>query len=167
MKKRKGHVSAEQLAKNWGISLQIANQTIDATTQRAVRDFSNVTGEKRLKPFTSQLNYKRRDCKMYTDTMFSKVKSLDGNTCAQVYVTGEHAIAVYPLKSKKDAWTTLKEVFTYLGAPAMMISDNAKELTLGEFKKFCDKTQVPIRTIEPYIHNQNMAEAKLDWAFEM
>ena len=38
LKKRKGFVDAKQLAKNWSISKELAQRTIEATTQRAIRD---------------------------------------------------------------------------------------------------------------------------------
>ena len=50
MKKRKGFVDAQQLASNWKIGIEAARRTVEATTQMAVRDFSNTSGTRRLKP---------------------------------------------------------------------------------------------------------------------
>jgi ribosomal protein S25 len=44
--KTKGFVSVEQLAKNWKIGLEVAKKTVDATTQLAVRDFTDSEGGK-------------------------------------------------------------------------------------------------------------------------
>ena len=46
---------------------------------------------------------------VYSDTMFSDVKSIRGNTCAQVYVTDQLYSRVYPMKSKADAFVTLND----------------------------------------------------------
>jgi hypothetical protein len=44
IKKRKGFVDAAKLAANWKIGLELARLTVNATTQRAVRDFTHSTG---------------------------------------------------------------------------------------------------------------------------
>ena len=44
VKKRKGFVSAEKLAKNWKIGLELARLTVAGSTQRAVRDFTHTSG---------------------------------------------------------------------------------------------------------------------------
>jgi len=85
--RRKGFVSPEQLSKQWHIGLESARRTVEKTTQRAVRDFIHTTGGRRLKPYAFSLRYPRKDVPMFTDTVFGKVKSLSGNTCAQVYGT--------------------------------------------------------------------------------
>ena len=55
VKKRKGFVNAEKLARNWKIGLELARQTVSRTTQRAVRDFTHATGGRRLKPYAWML----------------------------------------------------------------------------------------------------------------
>lgn len=49
-KKRKGFVTAEKLSENWSISIETARRTVEATTQMAVRDFTDTSGGRRLKP---------------------------------------------------------------------------------------------------------------------
>lgn len=95
--KRKGTVTPTELAKRWFIGVESARRTIERTTQRAVRDFAFTSGTRRLKHTAYQLKYKHLRASAYTDTMFSKVKSLRQNTCAQVYVTSFHWSAVYPI----------------------------------------------------------------------
>ena len=100
-KKRPGFVDAQQLAKNWCIGTEAAKRTLEATTQLAVRDFTNTSGGRRLKPYHWVLNQRRLDCEVYTDTLFGKCKSLRGNTCAQVFATPFHYVRVFPMESKK------------------------------------------------------------------
>ncbi len=159
--KRKGFVQAEQLAKNWHISLELAKATVDATTQLAVRDFTNVTGTKRLKPHAYMLRYPRLETKMYSDTLFARKKSLRGNTCGQLFCTEDHAVRFYPMGSKKQAHYSLDVVFKEWGIPQVMITDNAKELTEGKWRHKCKKVQCTMASTEPYTPNQNMAEAEI------
>jgi hypothetical protein len=90
---------------------------LDSTTQEAVRDFKHTRGGRRLKPNAWMLRYPRRDSKVYTDTWFARVKSLRGNTCAQVYSTDFHFVKAVPMESKKDAYYSLEEFFRLCGIP--------------------------------------------------
>jgi hypothetical protein len=73
---RKGTVTARQLSDRWHIGLNAAQRTIERTTQLGVRDFSLTKGFRRLKHTAHQLMYKQIRAASYTDTMFTKVKSL-------------------------------------------------------------------------------------------
>jgi hypothetical protein len=44
---------------------------------------------------------------MFTDTIFLKVKSKCGNTCAQVFLTAKGWTCVYPMKKKPKAHEAL------------------------------------------------------------
>ena len=160
--KRKGFVTPEKLAKTWHIGLEIAKRTVHATTQLAVRDFTNNTGSRRLKPYSWVLKQKRISCDVFTDTMFGKVKSLEGNTCAQIYATKFGFVDVRPIKSKKEAHYTLDSFFQQVGIPVAIIPDNAKELTEGEFRKKCQRAQTRLRPVEAYTPNANLAEGTIN-----
>jgi len=56
-KVRKGTVSPETLAKRWNVGIETARKTIEKTAQLAVRDFTNVSGSRRLKPIHHQLKH--------------------------------------------------------------------------------------------------------------
>ena len=157
-RKRKGFVSASKLADNWLIGLKAAKLTVDNTTQRAVRDFSTTTGSRRLKPYANMLRYKRLETEMYTDTLIARCKSLDGNTCAQIYCTPFMFSYVRPMRAKSEAHLSLDDLFRKYGVPHTMIPDNAKELTKAEFKRKCDKAQCWLKPVESYTPNANLAE---------
>ena len=159
--KRKGFISPEKLAKHWMIPLPLAKRTVRATTQLAVRDLSNVTGTKRLKPHAWMLHYRRSKCKAYTDTLHAGCLSMRGNKYAQVFTTEAHTVSVYPLKSKKDAHQSLPQFFSEFGVPRIMVTDNAGELTEGEFLRQCRKVVCPIKPIEPHTPNQNAVEGEI------
>ena len=90
--------------------------------------------------------------------IFGKVKSVRGNKCCQIYCTPSHYIKAVPMPSKKNAHESLDVFFKRVGIPAVMIPDNAKELTQGEFKRKCQRAQCPIHPIEAYTPNANIAE---------
>ena len=102
VRKRPGFVDAHKLAKNWKISADVAKETLEATTQLAVRDFTHTTGGRRLKPYHWVLKLKRLDTDVYTDTMFSSCKSLRGNTCAQIFATDFHFVRAFPMAGKQE-----------------------------------------------------------------
>ena len=156
VKKRKGFVDAAKLAANWKIGLELARQTVNRTTQCAVRDFSHTTGGRRIKPYAWMLKWPRLQSTFYTDTLFGKITSLRGNKCAQIYATSFGFVAAHPIPSKGDAHLTLDEIFRTVGIPSSMIPDNAKELTEGDFKKKCQRAQCPILPVEPYTPNATM-----------
>ena len=158
VKKKKGFVDTDKLAKNWKIGKDAARRTLEVTTQRAVRDFTHTTGGRRLKPYSWMLKFPRIQTDVYTDTLFGKIKSLRGNKCCQIYCTPFHYVKAIPMKAKEDAHSTLNTFFKDVGIPAAMIPDNAKELTLGRFRKTCQRFQCPLHPIEAYTPNANIAE---------
>jgi hypothetical protein len=83
---RKGTVSPDNLTRKWYIGVETARRTLERTTQLGDRDFLNIKGTRRLKHTVFQLMFRHLKTDVYTDTMFSKVKSLRQNACAQVFV---------------------------------------------------------------------------------
>jgi hypothetical protein len=97
----------EVLARRWGISLDLAHQMVRMTTLRGVCPFVNPTDQRvsTHHPHLAFLMMKNK--RMYADTMFAKVKSIQQNTCAQVYTDGQGYSLFYPMQTKKDATVTL------------------------------------------------------------
>jgi Reverse transcriptase (RNA-dependent DNA polymerase) len=112
-----------------------------------------------MKHTAHQLLYRHIRTSIYTDTMFSKVKSLQQNHCAQVYITPFHYTKVYPMRSKAEAHLTLDKLHQDVGVFHTIIPDNAKELTEGELKRKAIHAGSKIRPIEAHRHNQNLAES--------
>ena len=151
-------IQPDQLARRWRCSLETAKRTIERTTQRAVRDYTNIIGGIRLRPTHYQLKYPRLRCEVYTDTYFGPCKSLEGNTCCQVYAAKVQWGRAFPMRSKDDAHFTQDKLFRLIGFPLAIIPDNAKELTQGKFLRNAQKAQVPVLPLEPYMHNLSFAE---------
>jgi hypothetical protein len=76
------------------------------------------------------LHYRRLDTTFYSNTMFSKIKSLKGNTCAQVFVA-ENFVQVHPMPTKADAGRALQVLAEDIGVLNHLVVDGAKEQTGG------------------------------------
>jgi len=64
---------------------------------------------------------------LYTDIMFSKTKSLKSFTCCQIYTDGQGFIWAAPMRSKKEAGLTLRQLIQDVGIPRKMAYDGVKE----------------------------------------
>jgi len=137
-------VKPDKLSQIWQTGLNIAAETLKKTTQHAVRDWSSVTGARRVRPTQFQLEYPRIRCDVYADVKYGPCKSIDGNTCLAVYATDFCWSRAYPLKTESDVSHTLKKLFRHIGFPKAIRPDDAQSLTQGEFKRVANKAQVPI-----------------------
>jgi hypothetical protein len=102
---------------------------LKVTTQRGVRQALHPL-HRRYRVDHLNLNRKRINDTFYTDTMFSKTKSLNGNQCAQVYTNGRFT-KVYLMESKSSACIAnlLQDFADDVGIPDTLICDLATEQT--------------------------------------
>jgi hypothetical protein len=100
-KDRHSQVNAETVAKRFRCGIETAQKTLKATTQRGVRQAIHPL-HRRYRVDHLDLNRKRLNDTFYMDTLFSKVKSLAGFTCAQLITNGTFT-RVYPMESKSGA----------------------------------------------------------------
>ena len=158
--KRKGFVNAEKLAINRKIGLDVAKKTIDATTQLAVRDFTESEGGKRIRPSAWVLNFRRLDCDVYCDTVYGDCRSLRGNKYCHIFATPFHFVRAFSMKSRNECHHALDQWLQQIGVPRVIIPDGAGEFTGPEslFVKKSRKVQCPIHPIEAYSPNQSIAE---------
>ena len=98
----KGGVDAATLAKNWGIGIDAAKRTRLVTTQRGIRRVIHPSLSKRFKTNDRQLRYQRLPVNMFTDTMFSKTLSRQGNKAAQIFGTTDGFARAFPLKLENN-----------------------------------------------------------------
>jgi hypothetical protein len=154
-------LTKEILARRWNIGLKLADLTLKATSQRGLRSFTNPT-DRRLPSSQPHLSYSVIKKKMYSDTMFSKLKSLRQNTAAQVWSDGQGFSLFYPIKSKSMAWTTVSHMVDDInGIPTVVITDNAMEQTGGNWKKEMQHYRIVQKWTEPYTQWQNKAESEI------
>jgi hypothetical protein len=124
---RHSHVSVEEVARKFKCRLDIARQTLKTTTQYGVRHAIDPL-HRRYRVDTHNFNRRRLNDVFYSDTLFSKVKSLNGNVCAQVYTNGRYT-RVFPMMSKSGECIaqTLREFVDDVGIPNTLICDLASE----------------------------------------
>ena len=80
---KNSQVTEDILAERFRISLKTARAILAATLQNGTR--SAILSLSRKYKADRQYNLKRLDGKFSTDTFYSKVRSLIGNTCSQLY----------------------------------------------------------------------------------
>ena len=99
--KPKDKLTPEYLAQIWKCGLETARMTIEAST---CTHYRNVTKGlvKRFKPARDFMRYRQIRLpagEFFTDTMMSKIRSVRGYTCAQIYGNKFGFIKAYPMDS--------------------------------------------------------------------
>ena len=100
--------SADTIAKTFQVSLQTAQDTINATTQHGARSAIHPIVRRYQTDIARGINARQLPGRWYTDTFFSKYKSIRGHTCAQLF-TNRKLTAVYPLTTKAHAEVALRD----------------------------------------------------------
>ena len=99
--KRKCVIGPHTLAKHWGIGLDAARRTVEATTQKGVRTILHPTLSRRFRTNDRQLQYRRLSHDMFTDTLEACTRSwFRRNKYAQVFSTKFGWVRVYPMQRK-------------------------------------------------------------------
>jgi hypothetical protein len=124
---RHSHITPEEVARNFKCGLDTVKQTLKTTTQHGVRHAIHPL-HRRYRVDHLDLNHRHLHDTFYTDTIFSKVKSLNGNVCAQVFTNGRYT-RVFPMtsKSSENIARALREFIDDVGVPNTLICDLATE----------------------------------------
>ena len=103
-------------------------------------------------------NRQRINGDWFTDTLFSKVTSIQGNTCAQIFTNGNFT-TVHPLNSKAKVTQALTEITDNVGIPDTLLSDGVAEVTgqHTDFMKEVNRLTIRLRRSEAGRSNQNYA----------
>ncbi len=154
---RHSSVTFENLSRKWNIGLETAKRTLQVTTQQGVRTAVHPL-HRRYRVDHLHLNRRRLNGDWFTDTLFSKVVSLQGNTCAQVFTNGSFT-TVHPLSSKAKVAQALTEFADDVGIPDTLLSDGATEVTgkHTDFMKEVNRLKIRLRRSEAGRSNQNYA----------
>ena len=96
----------------------------------ALRSARNVPASPPIPIYHLNLHRRRLLDVFYMDTLFSKVKSLSGFTCAQLITNGSFT-RVYPIESKASSniATVLQEFIDDVGMPEILVCDFVSEQT--------------------------------------
>jgi Reverse transcriptase (RNA-dependent DNA polymerase) len=156
--KRHSAVTAEDLSNLWGIGLDTAKKTLAATTQRGVRSAELPLSRR----YRTDRHYRKPllHGRFYCDTLFGRHKSLNGNTCAQVFANKSFFVVAYPMDTKAKAGAALREFISEFGVPELLTFDGSRE-QMGkntEFMKTVKRHDIDYHISEPYQPNQNAAE---------
>jgi hypothetical protein len=156
-------VDASKLAQRWAIEKKAAAKTLKVTTQKGVRN-AMFPIKRQLHTRQSQLRYPQlsgRHGRVYSDTFFSSVPALDMSTCCQLYANDIGFTKVYPMRSKGEAYQTLRCFIHDVGVPQTIHSDNAKESMQGQWRKICNEFGIQTTYIEPHSPWKNRAEGHI------
>ncbi|MGH3055899.1 MAG: hypothetical protein ACRDL7_13075, partial [Gaiellaceae bacterium] len=134
-----------------------AVRTLQVTTQKSIRNAVHPL-HRRYRTKQQQLCYNQLSSRFYSDTMFSTQKSTTHHTCGQIFVNDLEFVRFIPMKSKADAGDALAEFIQDIGIPSQLHTDNAKEETLGTWKRVRSSHQIKQTETEPYSPWQNRAE---------
>ena len=164
MSKPKDSLTPEYLSQLWQCGLEMAKRTIEATTCKHYRHTSRgIT--KRFKPTRDFMRYHQIRIpagEFFTDTMMSKVRSVRGHTCAQIYGNEFGYIKAYPMETHDQ--TNLGDSLTLMiqdvGVMQKLHTDNAPEM-IGRktpFFRRARKEGIDLTSIEPLRPDENYGE---------
>jgi hypothetical protein len=154
----KGGIDAATLAKNWGIGIETANRTSLVTTQRGTRRMVHPSLTKRYKTNDRQLRYRRLPVKMYTDTMYSTILSIQMNKAAHIFTTNFGFVRAFPLKKENEAHEALSLIFHRDGVPNVMVMYGSKTQVEGYFRRKLLDAGRHMKQTEPHTQSSNMGE---------
>ena len=158
--KKINHVCPETLAKLWKIPLDQARLTLKATTSDSVVRHEGAF-DKRYKTRVHHTRYRQLGGYLgmfASDTFKSNVISTRGNKYSQLFCNRGNYCVSYPMKKKSHAPHALSRMIHEVGIPNELLTDGAKELTLGEWGDICRKKKIYMQTTEPHSPWQNHAE---------
>ena len=154
------------LSKWWNCMMNTASHMMQSTTQAGIHDIY-VPGERKLRQHLDHMRYPNLKGKWYLDTSFVKTTSVRQHMCGQIFTNSLGFNIPYPLARKWDASLGLDQFVQELGIPQVLsipqvlITDEAKEETLGTWLSTCRKYQIKMEQTLPYRQWRNLAEASV------
>ena len=166
---RHSSVTLENLSCKWNIGLETTKQTLQITTQCGIRTAVHPL-HRRYRVDHLHLNQQRLNWDWFTDTLFSKVISIQGNMCAQVFTNGSFT-TVHPLDSKAKVAQALTKFADDVGIPDSLLSDGASKIVgpRTNFTKEVNRLKIKLKQSEVGQSNQNytaereIGELKKQW----
>ena len=146
-------ISPESLATTWKIPIEHAKLTLQSTTQNSIQLNEGLLS-RRFKTQVHHTQYRQLGgyLDMFAlDTFKSHVLSTRGNSYIQLFCNRGNFCKCYPTKEKRHAHHALNKLIHEVGVPNELLTDGAKELTLGEWGKTCRKQNIHMETTEPHL----------------
>jgi hypothetical protein len=155
---RRVDVTPQTLSDCWMIGLTQAQLTLKHTTQRFTR--SALLPLARRYKADRIYHLPRLQGEWYTDTVFGRMKSRDGNICGQIFANANYFAVFYPMDTKAKAGDALRTFCAEYGIPERLVHDGAKEMCgrNTDFQATIRKHGIRARQAEAEMHNQSPAE---------
>jgi len=150
----------ETIAKIFRCSTKTAICTQQVTTQKGICSMADHL-TRRYRTKQAALRYSQlggRHGRFYSDTMFASVSSTRGNKVAQIFVNDLGFTRLTPMKTKSEAGHALLKFIQDIGIPSSLHTDNAKEMTSGQWDTVRKDHQIKQTVTEPFSPFQNRAE---------
>ena len=98
------------------------------------------------------------------DTLMSKVKSIRGNKCANIFTQGKFT-KVVPMMAHLESGQLLFDFTDDVGIPENLVTDGAGEFTgrATEFAKEAHRMRIKLHTSEQGHKNQKPSSGSRDW----
>ena len=156
----KGVLTPELLSQMWNISLKSAKRTLLVTSHHSVKTTEGSLTRRRRVAYTGRINRQLGGylSQFASDTFMSNVTSLRGNRCIQLFCNRGGYVKSYGMKTKGESHQALQRFIDEVGVPTEILTDGAKELTMGSWGKICKRNRIAQPTTEPYSPWQNPAE---------
>ena len=128
---------------------------------RGLKTVSDPSIARRWRTNDRSMRYNRLKSDLSTDYMFANTTSTRGINGGQIYTKSTDWIKIYPTSSKGDCHETFDLLAHREGIPDTLISDQAKEETMGKMRKKVQEAGVHYKECcKPYTSPfQNRAEA--------
>ena len=155
---RRPDVTPEVLSDRWLISLKQAKKTLAKTTQLYRR--SALMPLSRRYHADRMFHLPRLRGEWATDTVFGPCKSMEGNTCGQIFTNDSYFAKLYPMEREGQSGQALKTFCKEFGVPEFLRMDGGPTM-LGKHKEFDQTVKregIRAHPIEPGMKNQNPAE---------
>jgi hypothetical protein len=155
---RQPDVTPQALSDRWLIGLEQAKLTMQHTTQRCIRSALLPMARRYKADRIVHLPWLQEE--WFTDTVFGRVKSKDGNTCGQLFANKNYFAVFYPMDSKAKAGDALRIFCQEYGVPERLVHNGAKEMTgkKTEFQSQVLKHDIITRCSKPYLHIRALIE---------
>lgn len=87
---------------------------------------------------------------MFTDTYFSNTKYYNRNKVTQIFTIEFNWTKVYNFKNESDTYYSLDQLFKKVGILSLLILNNSKAQTKGQFNKKCLEAHCSKKPINTY-----------------
>ena len=154
------YLTPEYLSSLWGISVKQAGDTLRATTHDSLRLLEGqISRRVKTRPHQRMYNHLSGYLGLIaSDTAIAKLKSTRGHTHTQMFANRGNYTKVFHMQAKSDAPYALDRFIHEVGVPQQILTDNAAELTSGEWEKIVKKHHMRHKLTEPHSPWQNPAE---------